>query len=51
MLSGFLGLMAIDTSAGFVAEGSVMRTICCAEVTGANKHRAIARVIHGLMLD
>ena len=34
MLSGFFGLMAIVTSAGLIASGSVMRTTCCAfEVT------------------
>jgi len=30
-LSGFFGLMAIETSAGLIAEGSVTRTICCAD--------------------
>ena len=30
MLSGFFGLIAIETSAGLIALGSVMRTTCCA---------------------
>ena len=40
-LSGFFGLMAIETSPGLLALGSVMRTICWAfdvtEMMGSNK--------------
>src|ERR1044072_6849066 len=41
MLSGFFGLIAIETSAGLIAFGSVMRTTCCAfdvmKMTGSRK--------------
>lgn len=61
MLSGFFGLIAIDTSAGLIAVGSVMRTTCWAEVIGKlskKKHRAmngsgkyliLATDLHGLV--
>lgn len=42
MLSGFFGLIAIETSAGLRAEGSVIRTTCCAKIDGPNKTRQIA---------
>jgi hypothetical protein len=47
MLSGFFGLIAIETSAGLIALGSVMRTTCCAEVTEIVK-RQILRVVNTL---
>ena len=61
MLSGFFGLIAIDTSAGLIAEGSVMRTTCCAEVigklskkkhsamNGSGKYLILAMDLHGLV--
>ncbi len=33
MLSGFFGLIAMETSPALRADGSVIRTTCCAEVT------------------
>lgn len=39
MLSGLFGLIAIETSAGLMAEASVIRTICCAELTGECKRK------------
>src|SRR6185503_4996663 len=48
MLSGFFGLIAMDTSAGLMAEGSVIRTTCCAwvnETVASRKARIFQRFI------
>src|SRR6185369_970990 len=49
MLSGFFGLIAIETSAGLIALDSVMRTTCCAfdvmEMMGSRK----SILVHGFI--
>src|SRR5690242_2918103 len=54
MLSGFFGLIAIVTSAGLIAVGSVMRTTCCAwaalERSKQRLQRAI-RIVQDLMVS
>ena len=44
MLSGLFGLIAIETSAGLMAAGSVIRTTCWAEVDGTLSKAIQARV-------
>ncbi len=44
MLSGFFGLIAIETSAGLMAEGSVILTTCCAEVDDEPNKTMHARI-------
>src|SRR4026208_1684581 len=53
MLSGFFGLIAIETSAGLIAEGSVMRTTCCAEASVNGKQKissSRASLVHDFIL-
>src|SRR5688572_4179877 len=50
MLSGFFGLIAIETSAGLIAEGSVIRTTCCAEVNEP-KQQMMAIMVHFFIQD
>src|SRR5262245_32009307 len=51
MLSGFFGLIAIETSAGLIALGSVMRTTCCAEVVAEKMTSSAASLVQGFMSD
>lgn len=51
MLSGFRGLIAIETSAGLMADGSVIRTTCWARVNGALSKTTHARVARHVFIQ